>query len=78
MKQGLYSKKWISAEIKSAEINSNAHKEEVFLIVSLKTLFENLNRVKTITIRQIQLFVYLIYGKNTSGAQLRFAVFLIS
>ena len=43
MKQGLYSNEWISAEIQSAEISPKAYREEVFLIVLLKILFENLN-----------------------------------
>ena len=47
MKQDLYSNEWISTEIQSAEINPQAYREEVFLIVSLKTLFENLHLVKS-------------------------------
>ena len=47
MKQGLYSNGWISAEIQSAEINPKAYREEVSLVVSLKTLFEKLNPVKS-------------------------------
>ena len=43
MKQGLFSNEWISAEIQSAEISPKAYREEVFLIVLLKILFENLN-----------------------------------
>ena len=47
MKQGLYANEWISAEIQSAEINPKTYREEIFFIVSLKTLFENLNLVKS-------------------------------
>ena len=47
MKQGLYSNEWISTEIQSAEINPQAYREKVFLIVSLKTWFENLHLVKS-------------------------------
>ena len=63
MKQGLYSNEWISTEIQSAEINPQAYREEVCLIVSLKTLFENLHLVK-VTIRQIRLILYFVYGKK--------------
>ena len=47
MNQGLYANEWISADIQSAEINPKAYREEIFFIVSLKTLFENLNLVKS-------------------------------
>ena len=47
MKQDLYSNEWISAENQSAEINPKAYREEVFLVILLKTLFENLNLVKS-------------------------------
>ena len=43
----MFSNGWLSAENQSAEIYPQAYKEEVFLIVSLKTLFENLNVVKS-------------------------------
>ena len=46
MKQGLYSNEWISAENQSTEISLEVYREEVFLVVSLKTEFENLNLVK--------------------------------
>ena len=46
MKQGLCSNEWTSAEIHSVEINPTAYKEAL-LIVSLKTLFENFNLVKS-------------------------------
>ena len=47
MKQDLYSYEWISAEIQSADMNPKANREEEFFIVSLKTMFENLNLVKS-------------------------------
>ena len=47
MKQDLYSNVWILAEIQSAEMNPKANREEEFFIVSLKTLFENLNLVNS-------------------------------
>ena len=46
MKLDLYSYEWISVEIQSAEMNPRANRVEEFFIVSLKTLFENLNLVK--------------------------------
>ena len=46
MEEDLYSKKWISTEIQSSEMNPKGYRDEVFLIVSLKPLFENLNLVK--------------------------------
>ena len=42
-------KRVVSAENQSAEIYPQAYKEEVFFIVSLKTLFENLNVVKKLS-----------------------------
>ena len=47
MKKDMYSNEWISAEIESAEIDPKAHREKVFMIVLLKTLFENFNVVKS-------------------------------
>ena len=47
MKQNLYSYEWISAEIQSVEIIPKANREEECFIVSLKTMFENLNLVKS-------------------------------
>ena len=47
MNQDLYSNVWISAETRSTEINLKAYREEVFLIVSPKTVFENLKLVES-------------------------------
>ena len=47
MKRDLYSIEWISAENQSIEINLQANRKEVFLIVSPKTVFENFNLVKS-------------------------------
>ena len=66
MKQHLCSNEKIAAENQPTEINIKAYREEVFLIVLLKTVLENLNQIK-ITIRQILIFLYLVYGKNTGG-----------
>ena len=63
MKQDLYTSTWISAENQSAEINLRANREEVFLIVLLKTVFENLNTVKGYDYTNSNVFV-LVYGKN--------------
>ena len=61
MKQGLYTNEWISGEIQSAEISHKAYRVEVFLIVSLKTLFENSNLIKSNEKTNPN-------GKNTDGA----------
>ena len=47
MKQDLYSNEWISAVNLSTEINLKAYREEVFLIISLKNVFEIFNLVKS-------------------------------
>ena len=47
MKQGLYANECFLAENQSTEINLKAYREELFLIVSLKTVFEILNLVKS-------------------------------
>ena len=67
MKQGLYKNEWISAEIQSAEINPKAYREEVILIVSLKTLFENLNLVKGYDKTNPIAFVFSVWEKYRWG-----------
>ena len=47
MKQTLYSNECISAEKQPTEFNIKSYRNEVFLIISLKTVFENLNLVKS-------------------------------
>ena len=66
MRQDLYSNECISAENRSTETNLYAYREEVFIIVSLKTLFENLNLVKSYDKTNPNV-LYLVYGKNTGG-----------
>ena len=53
----------------STEINFKACREEVFRIISLKTVLENLNLVKN-TIKQTRIFLYMyfVYGTNTGMA----------
>ena len=68
MKQGLYSNEWISTEIQSAEINPQAYRGEVFLIVSLKTLFENLHLIERYDKSNPTDFVFSLWEKNTGGA----------
>ena len=63
MKQGLYSNEWISAEIQSAEINPQAYREEVFLIVLLKPLFENLNLAKSYNKTNPTDFIFSLWEK---------------
>ena len=58
MKQGLYSNEWISTEIQAAEIKPKAYREQVFLIVSLKTLIKKLNQVKSYDKTNLTVFVF--------------------
>ena len=67
MKQGLYSNEWISAENWSTEIRLKAYRKEVFLIVSLKTEFENLNLVKGYDKTNPGVFVFSLWGKYRWG-----------
>ena len=67
MKQDLYSNEWISAENQSTEINLKAYKEEVYLIVSLKTVFENLNVVKSNDKTNPNIFVSSLWEKYRWG-----------
>ena len=67
MKQGLYSNEWISTEIQSAEINPQAYREEVFLIVSLKILFENLHLVNSYDKTNPTNFVFSLWEKLQVG-----------
>ena len=76
MKQDLYSYEWISAEIQSAEMNPKANREEKFFIVSLKTMFENLNLVKRYE-KTIRLFLCLVYRINIGGASFLLASIFI-
>ena len=65
---GPYSYEWISAENLSTEINLQAYSEEVFLIMLLKTVFENFNLVKSNN-KTNPNDLYLVYGKNTGGVK---------
>ena len=47
MKQTLFSNECISLEKQSTEFNLKSYREDVFLIILLKTVFENLNLVKS-------------------------------
>ena len=67
MKQDLYSNEWISTEIQSAEINPQAYRGEVFLIVSLKTLFQNLHPVKSYVKTNPTDFVFSLREKYRWG-----------
>ena len=63
MKQGLYSKEWISTENQSTEINLKAQREEVVFIVSLKIVFENLYLVKSLVYTNSNIFVFSLWEK---------------
>ena len=67
MKKDLYSNEWFSDENQSTEIILQAHREEVFLIVSLKTVFENLNLVKSYDFTNPNVFVLSLWGKYRRG-----------
>ena len=67
MKQDLCSNEWISAENLSAEINSKAYREEVFLVISLKTLFENLNLLKSHAKTSPTVFVFSLWERIFVG-----------
>ena len=63
----MYSNVWISVESQSTEINLQAYRQEVFFIVSPKTVFENLNLVKSYDKTNPDVFVFSLI-KNTGGA----------
>ena len=67
MKRDMYSNEWISAENQSTKINLQAYTEEVFLIVSPKTLFENLNLVKNYEKTNPDVFVFSLWKKYRWG-----------
>ena len=67
MKQGLYSNEWISAKTQPAEINPKTYREEVVLTVWLKTLFENLNLVKSYHKTNLTVFVFCLWEKIQVG-----------
>ena len=60
MKREIYSNEWISAEIQSTEINLQVYKE-VFFIVLPKTVFENLNLVKSYDKTNPDVFVFSLW-----------------
>ena len=67
MKEDLYSNEWISAENQSTEIILQTHREEVFLIVSLKSVFENLNHVKSYDHTNPNVLVLSLWEKYRRG-----------
>ena len=67
MKQGLYSNEWISVKIQPAEINPKAYRVEVVLIVSLKTLVENFNLIKSYHKTNPTVFVFCPWEKYRWG-----------
>ena len=67
MTRELYSIEWISAENRSTEINLQAYREEVFFIVSPKTVFENFNLVKSTDKTYPNLFVCSLWKKIQVG-----------
>ena len=67
MKQHLYLNEWKSAENRSKEIGLRTYGEEVFLTVSLKTVFENLNLVKSYNKTNPNVFVLSLWEKYRWG-----------
>ena len=67
MKQTLYSNECISAEKQSTEFNLKSYREEVILIISLKTVFENLNLVKSYDKTNPNIFVLNLRDKYRRG-----------
>ena len=67
MKQDMYSNELISAENQSAEIYPQAYREEVCLIVSLNTLFENINLVKRYDKTNLTVFACSLWKKYRWG-----------
>ena len=62
MRQDLYSNECISAENQSTEINLKSYRGEVFLIVLLKTVFENLDQLKSYDQTNPNVFVFGLWG----------------
>ena len=67
MKQTLYLNACISAEKQSTEFNLKSYREEVFLIILLKTVFENLNPVKNYDKTKSNAFVFSLRDKYRRG-----------
>ena len=67
MKQTLYSNECIPAENLSTKFNLKSDREEVFLIISLKTVFNNLNIVKSYDKTNQNLFVFSLRDKYGWG-----------
>ena len=67
MKQHLYANEWLSAETQSTETNLKPYREEVFVVVSPKTVFENLNLVKSYDKTNPIVFVFSLSEKYRWG-----------
>ena len=67
MKQGLCLNEWISVESQSTEISLKLDREEVFLIVSLKTVVENLNQLKSYNKTNPTVFILSLWEKIQAG-----------
>ena len=57
----------MSAENQSTEIGLKTYREDVFLIISLKTVFENLNLVKSYNKTNPNVFVPSLWEKYRWG-----------
>ena len=67
MKQDLYANEWLSAETQSTETNLKPYREDVFLVVSPKTVFEKLNLVKSYDKTNPIVFVFSLSEKYRRG-----------
>ena len=57
----------MSAEKQSTEIGLKTYREDVFLIISLKTVFENLHLVKSYNKTNLNVFVPCLWEKYRWG-----------
>ena len=57
----------MSAEKQSTEIGLKTYREDVFLIISLKTVFENLHLVKSYNKTNLNIFVPCLWEKYRWG-----------
>ena len=57
----------MSAENQSTEIGLKTYREDVFLIISLKTVFENLHLVKSYNKTNLNVFVPCLWEKYRWG-----------
>ena len=67
----------MSAEKQSTEIGLKTYREDVFLIISLKTVFENLHLVKSYNKINLNVFCTLSMGKIQVGLNFFWPVYIV-